>query len=889
MHTLVGRAPEIARLTEFVADVAAGRGGSFGMWGPPGSGKSALLAHIGASADLRVLAASGDEFESDIPGGLLHQLLGPVHRPGEHPLTTDPDALAALLTRLAADTPTLVVVDDVDRADSLSRHVITEVATRAGSWGILLAGRRTVGAVPRSLVLDRLTDEDSRRIVETVATTDGDTPDQLRRRLRIVDAIVDRAAGNPGVLVLSTRALITADVLRADSTVDVTRRADSAVATLWLTRRELSPHARELGLMWAVACDCPGQMPTPAVPDTLVDSASLAELIESGLLVDTASGVSPVHPLLPAAVLELAPSGEQRRAHAALADALDTGARDPTLRAAWHRARAETAADEIAAFRLDDAVTRAGTAVTPSDRARVLDVAAGLSVGADRRYVRWARSADARLASGDPDGTERALLRVDADNAPVEACARVLLTEGLMAAAARTPQEGFERPIRAAELIHGMNDSLELEALAAAAEVSWWSGRVDWIVRVAELAEGMPGESDRQRITVGAIRGCAALFDGDLESAGAHLRMALDAGTNAVSARDHRMAGQAAMLLGDDVAAFGHLTESVALLRAEGDVFRLSFTLQVLASVQMWRGRPAHAAELLAEGEAFARRIGDGRSQAFALTMSAHGDGLRGSADAMRVAADAALRLVTGRDVGYIAAAAYWAIGRTDLATGRLANALEILQEITDPDSATTHPPTALFALPDLVEAAVRSGRLDIARAAVPRFAAWAAAGSPWAATVLPRLCALTAENEDDAERWFREGSTDRDRPFEVARTQLLHGENLRRGRHRVRARVVLQDALATFAQLHVTAWEQRAATELSATAERARRGPEAATMLTSQELTVARLVADGASNQQVAEQLYLSRKTVESHLHKIYTKLGVGSRKQLPGVLDGR
>ncbi|MBY6683096.1 AAA family ATPase [Rhodococcus sp. BP-316] len=900
MHQLVGRVAEIARLTEFVAEVRAGRGGSLEVWGPPGSGKSALLAHIGASPDLRVLAAAGDDSESDIPGGLLHQLLGPVHRPGEHELTTDPEALAALLTRLAAAVPTLVIVDDVDRADSLSQQVLTDVAALAGSWGIVFAGRRPIGTVSRGLELDRLTDEDSRTLVETVATSDGDTLDQQRRRCRVVEAIVDRAAGNPGVLVLSTRALITPDVLRADSGVDVSRRADSAVAALWLARRHLSPHARHLGLLWSVACDCPGSVPMPAIPESLVDDAALAELVESGLLVETASGVAPVHPLLPAAVLELAPSGDVRRAHAALADTLDSVAADQDLRAAWHRARAATTTDENGATRLERAVTRAGSALTPSDRARALHVAAALSVDAERRSVRWARVAEARLASGDPDGTERAALRVDTDDAPVEARARILLTEGLMAAAGRTPQEGLERPIRAAELIHGANDSLELEALADAAEVSWWSGRVEWIARVAELAADLSDDvasgrpeagrvTTSHRITVGAVRGCAALFDGDLESAGVHLRVSLDAGTDAVSARDHRMAGQSAMLLGDDVAAFRHLTESVALLRAEGDVFRLCFTLHVLASVQMWRGQATSAAELLAEGAVLARRIGDGRSQAFALTMTAHGDGLRGSADAVREAADAALRLVTGRDVGYIAAAAHWAMGRTDLATGRLASALEILQEVTDPESATTHPPTALFALPDLVEAAVRSGRPDIARTALPRFAAWAAAGSPWAATVLPRLHALTAESESDAERWFREGSTDPDRPFEVARTQLLHGESLRRRRQRVRARVVLQESMATFARLRVTAWEQRAATELSATAERARRGPDAATMLTSQELTVARLVADGASNQQVAEQLYLSRKTVESHLHKVYTKLGIGSRKQLPGVLDGR
>lgn len=865
-------------------------------------------------AGILVLTASGDSAESDIRAATLHQLLGRFFRLGGLRGAVAPalirkvrdvladtavapeviaDAVAAVLDHLAVGVPTVVVVDDIDRVDPLSADVLVRLARAAGTWGVLIAGRRRLaGSTDPSddIFLGPLNEKDSRLLVDSCApaAAGSSTDDERRRRIRVVDGIVERAAGNPGVLVLSTRALVTSEVLAADSTVDVSRRAHSAVATMWLPQRDLSANARRLGLMWAISCDCPGPVPTPAVPEQLMDHVGLDELLDLGLLVVTPQGIEPVHPLLHAAVLELAPSGEQRRAQVSLAKALEQHHSDPFgLRVAWHRARAATSTDDVVASGLDDAVVAAGALLSPLERGRCLDVAAALTVDADRRFVRWARVAEAMLAAGDRDGAERALHRIDAGHAPIEARARMFLVEGLVAAAARSPQEAFERPVRAAELLHELDIDLEVYALAAAAEVSWWSGRTDWIGRVGALAAVLGTDDPRHRITIDAIRGCAALFCGDLETAGEALRASLAAAGVAQTAHDHRIAGQAAMLLGDDLSAYRHLADSARLSREEGDVFRLSFTLQILASVQTWRGRPDHAQDLIAEGRVLASRVGDDRSLAFGLTMTAHSDGLRGSTQGTRESADAALRIVTGRDIGYVAAAAFWALGRTDLATGKLASALEILQEITDPDSAATHAPTALFALPDLVEAAVRTGHPDIARAAVPRFAAWASAGSPWAAAVLPRLRALTADDEDDAERWFLAGSMDRDRPFERARTQLLHGEHLRRGRQRVRARVILQEALATFTELQVTAWEQRAATELGATAERARRGPEAATELTPQELTVARLVAGGATNQQVAEQLYLSRKTVESHLHKVYTKLEIGSRKQLPEALD--
>jgi DNA-binding CsgD family transcriptional regulator len=896
-RSLVGRARERTRIADFACDVLARRSSSLGVWGPPGSGKSALLAGLD-TVGARLLRATGDPAESGVRAAVLHQLTASLVHPPNAATAGDPALLAALteglgdatvaaedvlpllaasLDRLAADTPLIVVLDDIDRADPFSIEVLTRLMPRARSWGVAVAGRQPPRALPATadtLHLGPLSDEAAR----TLASRYHDGADDEQRGLELVDDIVRWAAGNPGVVVRLARALLTPEVLRTGSTVDLRRRVGSAVATLWLPRQDLSPDAEALGLIWAVALDCPSG--DAGVPEQLIDDAALAELITAGLLARDSGRVVPVHPLLPAAALELAPSSSLRRTHALLADSVGPDG----LAAAWHRAQASTAADEAVADRLDRAVVTADTNLAPASRARALELAVTLSADPVRRAERLSRAAEARLLAGDSAGAEAMLQRVD--GAPEATRARVLLLEGLVAAATRTPQEGFERLIDAARLARDRDAGIELMALAGAAEVAWWSGRTDWAIDTAERATQLRGTDAATHIVVEAVLGGAAMFAGDFGAAGRHLGAAVAAGAGGVTAADHRMAGQAAMLLGDDLASNRHLAESARLSREEGDAFRRAFTLLILTSVETWRGHLDRAESALAEGRALIRRAGDERSKAFELSISAHLGGLRGAGSATTAAASAALKLVTGRDVGYLPASALWALGRSDLATGRLASALEHLEEVTDPASARAHPSAALFAIPDLVEAAARSGRAEAARAALPRFQAWAAAGSPWAAAVLPRLLALTATTAGEAERWYREGSADPDRPFERARTQLLHGEHLRRGRQRVRARAVLEDARSTFHDLGMVSWAERATTELNATAERARRGPDAATELTPQELTVARLVAEGATNKNVAEQLFLSRKTVESHLHKVYTKMGISSRKQLADAL---
>ena len=223
-----------------------------------------------------------------------------------------------------------------------------------------------------------------------------------------------------------------------------------------------------------------------------------------------------------------------------------------------------------------------------------------------------------------------------------------------------------------------------------------------------------------------------------------------------------------------------------------------------------------------------------------------------------------------------------------DLGRGRWTEALERLEVLVDPQGefgATIH---AKFALPDTIEAAVRTGRPPEARKALAAFEEWVAqAGPPWAQ---PRLasCRAMLTDGDRATEHFEEalrlgGDA---RPFDLARIQLLYGEHLRRERRRVDARVQLRSALEAFERVRAEPWAERARSELRASGETARkRDPSTIDRLTPQELQIARLVSEGLSNKEVAAQLYLSPRTIDAHLRNVFAKFGLTSRMQLARV----
>jgi DNA-binding CsgD family transcriptional regulator len=230
--------------------------------------------------------------------------------------------------------------------------------------------------------------------------------------------------------------------------------------------------------------------------------------------------------------------------------------------------------------------------------------------------------------------------------------------------------------------------------------------------------------------------------------------------------------------------------------------------------------------------------------------------------------------------------AATWAIGLLELGLGRPEEACTALESVLPRENVLTHEFIVLFLTPDYVESAVRAGKADAARHALAAFEEWArGVGQQWALALVSHCRGLLADG-DEAEAELTKALAlhpESIRPFEHARTELALGETLRRNRKRREARDHLRSAIAAFERLGAAPWEERARNELRASGETARRrDPSTLGDLTPQELQIARLVATGARNRDVAAQLFLSPRTIDYHLRKVFTKLGISSRAEL-------
>jgi DNA-binding NarL/FixJ family response regulator len=260
---------------------------------------------------------------------------------------------------------------------------------------------------------------------------------------------------------------------------------------------------------------------------------------------------------------------------------------------------------------------------------------------------------------------------------------------------------------------------------------------------------------------------------------------------------------------------------------------------------------------------------------------------VRGQSDECVDLANVALAHAIGQRLGPHAAIASWALAHNDLVSGKSEQAFDRLQALAAAPAGEGNQMISLFAAADLVDAATRTDHEDAARTALTRLQAWAAnSTAPWAQALVARCHALLAQADDDGDRHFAEAlelHARGGRPFDTARTALMFGARLRRRRRRADARKHLRTALETFERLGATPWAEQARAELLATGETARkRDVSTLTQLTPQELQIARLVAGGSTNKTIASQLFLSPRTIDYHLRKVFSKLGLSSRLDL-------
>jgi ATP/maltotriose-dependent transcriptional regulator MalT len=322
-----------------------------------------------------------------------------------------------------------------------------------------------------------------------------------------------------------------------------------------------------------------------------------------------------------------------------------------------------------------------------------------------------------------------------------------------------------------------------------------------------------------------------------------------------------------------------------ALARQHGEVALVAHALASCAAYLLVENRFAEAAADAEEAVRLGREIGAENLTGLPLGVLAMVAAVRGRDDEARDLADEVAAFAHERGLALPSAFAVWALASLDLAQGRWAQALKRYDALSDVRPGFGHPLAAILTVPDRMETLVRLGRTDEALEALPAFEAWAThAGSASARSRLASCRALVGTG-DEATEHFEEAVRQADvaRPFDLARIRLLYGQHLRRERRRVDAREQLRAAIETFEGLDATVWAERARTELRASGEAARkRDPSTVQELTAQELQVARIVAEGRSNKEVAAQLFLSPRTIDAHLRNVFSKLGITSRTQL-------
>ncbi|PPF60645.1 hypothetical protein C5E11_16440 [Clavibacter michiganensis] len=580
------------------------------------------------------------------------------------------------------------------------------------------------------------------------------------------------------------------------------------------------------------------------------------------------------------------PSESRRAAHALLARA--AADRGDDVAAARHEAAGALGADDRIAEDLEDAASTVTSRGEHAAASELLERAAQLSVDPSAAARRLVLAAESAWLSGSAAGVRRLSHQLRGLQVEAQWRARSCIAEGSAAFAGGDMAEAYRAFMLAARLTIEERPATATSALLRAAEVAWWSGRRDRAAEVAAVVESLPRDGTRSaEFIVAVLAGGAYSFAGDLEEAGRHLVTALDLAESVSDSRVAVLAAQAALLLGDHRAAARFHARTLTELQAVRSEGELPWVLQSFASVDIWRGDLKSASERVAQA---AHRDETTGADATQHSVLAHIAALRGRSDECRAHVSEALRLSEYDRFPTAAASALWALGQLELGLGNPSAALAQLAAIDDPRSEHANPMVALFASADLVEAATRAGRPELAASALASFERWAGAGARWAQAVVPRLRALRAQGDSAIDHFERavEAVAGEGLPFEEARTRLLYGEYLRRDRQRVLAREQLELAVKLFDEVGAEPWAERARQELSASGQTARRrdgGSEE--RLTPRERQIAELVAVGASNHEVAARLFLSRKTVEYHLHKAYTKLGITSRSTLAAALE--
>ena len=901
---LVGRETEVGQLGNALAE-AAQHGGALFVTGGAGIGKTSLLDVARADAlgrGYRVLAVTGLESEADLPYAGLHQLLQPVLAsagalpvPQKNALLTalgmragaPPEvflvglATLSLMDQVADDRPLVVIADDFQWLDGATSSILSFVARRLESTHVLLIAGLRDGFRPSlpsaqapEIHIEPLSEQASRDLLASVAP-DLDFP---TRRL-----ILDEALGNPLALLELPRAF----------RLQGTDGREGALRSIPLTdrlERTFSAQAEKLPTLTQVALLLIALDKDPTVSDVLgatrkqvgepVTVDVLQPALDAGLISVAGSTVRYRHPLMRSAVDQAATAGQRRSAHLALAEVIA----DPDRRA-WHRAKAVLGEDEGAGADLEVTARRAQDRGATATALGALELAASVTPRGPERARRLLAAAELAFQLGDPPAVGRLLdSAAGLELAPHDVARMTWLREIFHDGAPGDPIAVTRLVGVAREAAAGGDRNLALNLLQGAALRCWWAD---------------PGAAAKNLI-IEAVEEVA----GDVLDPRALEILALAAPVDAASrivTRVHEAAqiedpdparmqvlAFAAYAAGDRAESIVLMDRAAPILRAQGRLGLLAQLLDVRAWAGINTGQFRDATPCAQEASLLAIETRQPIWTALSKIGCAVLSGLHGEERTAEQLIAEATEPVASLGLSIVPAKVEFARGVIDMTAGRHSDAFDHFVRMFDPDGPAYHEVAAQAAAPYIVESAVRAGRNDEARRMMTLLEALGKRTPAALVHIGLRFARPLLADESEAQDLYELALDSEPKwPFDLARLEMSYGSWLRRQRRITESRPHLREAAAIFDALGVQLWADKARAELRAAGQsipepaRAPRQP-----LSPQELQIAQMAASGLSNREIADRLFLSHRTVGAHLYRVYPKLGIASRSELPQAL---
>jgi DNA-binding CsgD family transcriptional regulator len=904
---LLGRRNERAVLDRMLEGVRAGRSGTLVVRGEAGVGKTALLEYaIESASDLWVVRAVGVESEMELPFAALHQLCAPMLDRLERLPAPQRDALAVtfgldsgaapdrffvglavlgLLSEVTDERPLVCLIDDAQWLDRASAQTLAFVARRllADSVVMLFASRepsQELQGLPELLV-EGLGEPEARELLASVIRWPLD--EQVREQ------IVAETRGNPLALLELPPRLSPAQLAGGFGLPRVLSRSLAGrIEESFLQRIGALPEHTQRLLLAAAAEPSGDPVLLLRAAKHLGITGRMLEPAETAALLEVGARVRFRHPLVRSAVLRAASRERMRDVHSALAQATDAAV-DPDRRA-WHLAEATAGPDEDVAAELERSAGRAQARGGLAAAAAFLDRAVTLTPDPARRAQRALAAAQTTYEAG---SFEHALaLLVTAEDGACDDLqrARVHLLRAQIAFASRRGSDGPPLLQRAARELEAVDADLARTTYLEALSAGLFAGRLArgvGLVEVSEAALAGPPPPDPPRPPDLLLHGLAIRFTEGYTAAAPILKEALSAFRRepALTAKDARwlwLAGFVASDLWDDETWTVLSERHLELVRSAGALSAMPFVLGVGSAIHLSCGELDAAASLLEETRAVTEATGIETPPSSELRLAA----LLGREAELSKLIETTVGDAVARGEGLALAIAEVASATLYNALGRYEAAMAAVRQAGE----RSYQFGLTRAVVELIEAAARCGNRQLARHSVEWLAEMArASGTEWALGVEARSRALLSDG-DDAERLYREAIERLERTrvrVELARAHLVYGEWLRHeGRH-PDAREQLRIAHEMFVRMGTGAFARRAERELVATGERIReRAVETREELTAQEAQIARLAREGLSNPEIGTRLFISPRTVEYHLRKVFRKLGINSRSHLDRAL---